>query len=78
MTNMRTNAAQLLRENYQGVEDKEAMSLREWVEVESEANPNFFYWLFPDAENITGDFGEGLTEKEMSEFNDLLDLLDEL
>lgn len=75
MTNIRTNAVQLLRENYQNVEDKEAMSLKEWVEVESEANPAFFYWLFPDAENITGDFGEGLTEKQRSEFNGLLDEL---
>ena len=78
MATIRSNAAQLLSENYSNVENKEAISLREWVEIESEANPYFFYWLFPDVENLTGDFGEGLTEKQRAEFNELLDLLDEL
>lgn len=75
MKTIRTNTAQLLREIYQNVEDKEAISLKEWVEVEAEANPNFFYWLFPDAENIIGDFGKGLTEKQRSEFYGLLNEL---
>jgi len=73
MKTIRSNAEQLLREVYEGVEDKEAMSLSEWIENESISDPNFWYWLFPDAENF--DSGEGISEEQKNEYNDLLSQL---
>ena len=62
MKTIRTNAAQLLREIYQDVEDKEAMSLKEWVEVESESDPDFYRWILNNPD-IT-DFGSNLSDYE--------------
>jgi len=75
MKTIRSNVEQILREIYEGVEDKEAMLLRDWVENESQSDPSFFYFLFPDAENLTGDFGAGITEEQSNEFHELLSSL---
>lgn len=72
METMRSNAELLLRENYQDVENKETMSFTEWVKNQSETEPRFFYWLFPSAENFTGDFGNGITEVQQNEFEEFI------
>ena len=72
MKTIRSNAEQILRENYKGVEDKEDISLKEWVENESVNDPNFYYWLFPDAENLDGDFGSGITDEQKEEFDNFM------
>lgn len=49
MATIRTNAEQLLRESYQQV--KQSMPFMEWLELESENEPDFWAWLFDD-ENL--------------------------
>lgn len=57
-SSIRANAKEILFESYQDVEDKESTSFEEWAESESELDPGFFY-CFPDAENLIGDFEQG-------------------
>ena len=55
---IRTNAVELLDENYNNSDKK--MSFLEYAENESKNDPNFYCWLFPNADNIN-DFGMGMT-----------------
>lgn len=71
METIRSNAEQILRENYRGVENKELMSFKEWVENESIADPYFWFWLFPDADNLD----EGMTKKQKREWKEFFDEL---
>ena len=76
MKTIRSNAEQLIREHYyKYIEGKEIISLKKWLENESKCDPGFFYWLFPNAENLTGDFGRGITDDQKEEYNNLLSLL---
>lgn len=72
MKEIRSNAEQLLRENYRGIENKKVMPFRKWVENESKNDPGFFYWLFSCAGNLSGDFGGGMTEEQKEEFKEFL------
>ena len=47
---MRTNAKQILEENYRSYNDLN-MSLRQYIEREAEFEPDFFNWLFEDWDN---------------------------
>lgn len=60
MKAIRSNAAQILRENYKGVEGN--ITIAEWCELEAQSDPGFFWWLFDD-DDIT-DFGSNLTDEE--------------
>jgi hypothetical protein len=70
---MRTNAEQILRENYD-TSSKE-LSFKEWVKNEAVSDPSFFYWFFPHADNITGDYGQGLTDSQEKEFCNFINTL---
>ena len=58
---IRTNAFNLLEENYNSTD--QSISLKEWVELEMESDPSFYTWLFPAAENIN-DFRQGITNEQ--------------
>lgn len=62
MKTIRSNAAQILRENYKGVEDKEHTPIAEWCELESQSDPGFYRFLFND--EYISDFGSNLTDEE--------------
>lgn len=50
---IRSNAEQLLRDSYR--QGKHEISFMEWLELESEGDPDFWRWLFDDGtlmENI--------------------------
>lgn len=70
---------QILNENYneycRNSEDGEGdgMSLREYVERESESDPAFFRWLFDDG--YINDFGTNLSEERFDEYRSLLEEL---
>lgn len=66
---MRTNAEQILRENYKSVEDA-SMSFAEYVKLESESDPNFFRFFFN--EEFENDFDLDLTQEQEEEFKSYL------
>lgn len=47
---MKANAKQILQETYRSYNNLN-MSLREYIERESEFDPTFFNWLFEDFDN---------------------------
>lgn len=49
MATIRTNAKEILKENYRQV--KQFMPFMEWLQLESENDPDFWMWLFDD-ENL--------------------------
>ena len=49
------------------------LSLREYVELVVQSDPNFFRWLF-DAE-LANDFESSLTEEQVTEYNNWLETL---
>ncbi|MBR8726263.1 hypothetical protein [Bacteroides pyogenes] len=49
MATIRTNAEEILKENYR--QGKHEISFMEWLELESENDPYFWMWLFND-ENL--------------------------
>lgn len=63
-------AEQTLKENYQSFVSRweetnpefESYTFAEWCELESESDPDFFRWLFHDAD--ISDFGSDLTDEE--------------
>lgn len=69
---MRTNAEQILRENYKSVEDA-SMSFAEYVKLESESDPNFFRFFFDEA--FENDFDDDLSEEQIEEFETFLKTL---
>lgn len=64
-----------LVENYQNYIDngEDTISLREYTELESESDPNFFRWLFDDDE--LGDFDSGMSEEQQEEYREFLEEL---
>lgn len=67
-------ALQTLKEEYDASEDKKlGVSLRKYVELTSESDPNFFRWIF-NCEDIA-DFGTNLTDEQKEEYKDFLDTL---
>lgn len=61
MKTIRTNAPQILTENFKEVES--ATTLAMYVEAVSQSDAGFFRWLFND--DTISDFGSNLTEEEM-------------
>ena len=49
------------------------MSAKEYVQSESQNDPNFFRWLFD--KDFEKDFDSSLTEEEKKEFNEFLESL---
>lgn len=71
-----------LLENYQNYlenfpTDKECdpQSFREYAELESENDPDFFRWLFNDGD--ISDFGTNLDDKQREEYAEFLDGLED-
>jgi len=62
MKKIRTNAVQILQENYQVVEEKETISISDYAKIESESDPDFYRWLFNDHD--IADFGSDLSDDE--------------
>lgn len=66
-------ALQVLQENYENYRKNgsptDMTTLREYVEAQSESDPNFFHWLFnsESIEDLTD-----LTEEQKEEYNDFL------
>lgn len=67
---MRTNAEQILRENFNEVE---GCTFREYVEACAESDPNFFRWLFN--EEFDNDFDSDLSDEQREEYNDFIETL---
>jgi len=61
------NRLQILKENYEQVE--QTLSFKEWVKVESENDPAFFYWFFGSSADNISDFGSGMTPEQQSEWD---------
>ena len=70
---MKTNVLQILNENYNEV--PRSISLKKWVELESQSDPNFFRFFF-DSE-FDSDFGKDLTDKQREEFQIFLNSLND-
>lgn len=68
---------QQLKENYiaseGGKEEERQLTLREYVEIESENDPNFFRWFFD--EELDEDFDSSLTDEQKEEFKEFLSTL---
>lgn len=67
MKAIRTNAEQVLRENFENTTD---MTFAEYVSSESNSDPNFFRWLFN--EEFENDFDSDLTDEQKETFNNFL------
>jgi hypothetical protein len=63
---------QILIENYNQA-DNASMTLKEYVERESENDPNFFRWLFD--KDFEQDFDSSLSSEEKEQYNDFLNEL---
>lgn len=66
-----SNAEQVLRENYEAAETD--ITLREYVDIDSDSDPGFFRWLFDDSD--IGNFGVNLTREQKEMFEDFLNSL---
>lgn len=64
---------QILQENYNKV--PQPITLKEWVQTEADNDPSFFYWFFDHPENLTGDFGTGMTPEQQKEWDRFLSSL---
>ena len=69
---MRTNAEQILRENFEALNDS-TMSFAEYVKLESESDPNFFRFFFN--KEFDNDFNLDLSEEQEEEFVNFLNNL---
>lgn len=58
---MRTNAEQILRENFKNVEG--GISFAEYVKLESESDPNFFSWFFDESIDDAFDLSQDQEEE---------------
>lgn len=65
----RDYALQIMNENLAHLQ--EPYTLKEYVELEAENDPTFFYWLFPNSENIN-DFGAGMTDEQIEEYQEFI------
>lgn len=75
MRTIRSNAKQLLRENYNACDWKDEISFRDYVKSEMENDPGSWNWLFnEDESDLT--FSD-LTEREKEIYNDFLDSLED-
>ena len=72
MKTIRTNAAQILQEQYKNYvrerkeylgDESEPCTIQEWGESESHSDPDFYRWLFNDSD--ISDFGSSLMEEEL-------------
>lgn len=63
--NQAAKAAECDIENYQ--------PMRDWVECESQSDPNFFRWLFQ--EELDNDFDNDLSDYQKQEFEEFLNSL---
>lgn len=61
---IKSNAVQILEENFQQHEGN--ISLSEWVECEAESDPNFFRFIFD--EDLEQDFDRSLSDSQKEEF----------
>jgi len=61
MKTIRTNAQQVISENFKQVEN--STTIANYAELEAQSDPGFYRWLFND-ENIS-DFGSNLTNEEI-------------
>lgn len=71
MSQIRSNALQVLQENFKQVEG--GITLREYVENEASADPGFFGWLFN--EKLEQDFDSSLTEEHRAAYAAFLETL---
>lgn len=74
MKAIRSNAEQVLRENYNSCNDPET-SFREYVDCTSQSDPGFFRWLFD--EEFNSDFDSDLTEEQNEMFQDFLNSIND-
>lgn len=72
MKRIRSNAEQVLREDYNKYSDK-TQSIREWIKCSSESDPNFFSWLFE--EELNAEFDNDLTDEDKEIFDNFLNSL---
>lgn len=71
MKAIQSAAMQALRENYNMYCDSSETTFREYVECQSQSDPNFFRWLF--GEEFENDFDTDLTEEHKEAFKYFLD-----
>lgn len=69
MSKIRTNAVQLLQENYYNTD--KGVTLREYVECEASSDPWFFAWLFNEEIHSAS----SLTDEHKEEYNSFLNNL---
>lgn len=69
MKTIRSNAEQVLKSDYNEYADK-SQSFKDYVELCSQSDPNFFSWLFD--EELGSDFDTDLTEEHRESFSDFL------
>lgn len=74
MKAIRSNAEQVLRENYNLYCDK-SQTFREYVDCESQSDPGFFRWLFD--EEFKNDFDSDLTEEQKDLFQIFLNSIND-
>lgn len=69
MKTIQPTATQALRENYNMYCESQT-SFREYVECQSQSDPNFFRWLF--SEEFDNDFDSDLTDEHKEAFQKFL------
>jgi hypothetical protein len=67
---IRPNAIQILEEN---LRESSCETLKEYVEISAENDPNFFRWLFLD--ELLNDFDMSLTNEQREEYNSFIQSL---
>lgn len=67
---IRSNAEQLLRDSYR--QGKHEISFMEWLELESEGDPDFWRWLFDDGD-LDGEYT--LTDEHKELYKEFLENL---
>ena len=65
---VRSNAEQVLRENYSRSSKTETFPA--WVVLEKDSDPGFFRWFFNDG--TLGDFEQGMTVEHYQVWNEFL------
>ena len=68
MATIRNNAEQLLKESYRQV--KQSMPFMEWLQLESENDPDFWRWLFDDGD-LNGEYT--LTDEHKELYKEFLE-----
>jgi len=61
---------QILQQTYEA--GSKALPLKNYIQNEAENDPGFFYFFFDHAENLSGDFGGGMTESQQQEWEQFL------